>query len=119
MIKAGVDFHSVYDWAWSGRDFSLGGGWCINEEWMDVPYRSSTISEQQYRTSPVLFITGDDDRNKMFGQSIDLKNKLNKLGVHNEVLVFPDEVHRYLSYDSWLRAYESTVDFFERFLKEE
>ena len=65
----------------------------------------------------MLIIHGDDDRNVMFGQSIDLQKKLDQLGVHNEILVFPDEVHGFLRYDSWLRAYKATVDFFDRFLK--
>jgi dipeptidyl aminopeptidase/acylaminoacyl peptidase len=117
LFKAGVDFHGVHDWAWRGRDFSPGGGWGITKELMDKAYHSSPISELQFWSSPVLIITGDDDRNVMFGQSIDLKNKLDALGVHNEVLVFPDEVHGFLRYASWLKAYERTADFFDRFLK--
>ncbi|MEL6661057.1 MAG: prolyl oligopeptidase family serine peptidase, partial [Bacteroidota bacterium] len=119
LFKAGVDLHGVHDWAWRGRDFNPGGSWGITEELMDVAYHSSPISELQYWSSPVLLITGDDDRNVMFGQSIDLKNKLDALGVHNEVLVFPDEVHGFLRYESWLRAYERTADFFDRFLMKE
>ena len=118
MFKAGVDLHGVHDWSWRARDFSPGGAWGITENLMDQAYHASPISELQYWSSPVLLITGDDDRNVMFGQSIDLKNKLDKLGVYNEVLVFPDEVHGFLRYDSWLRAYQSAVDFFDRFLKE-
>ena len=117
LFKAGVDFHGVHDWAWRGRDFSPGGGWGITEELMDQAYHSSPISELQYWSSLVLIISGDDDRNVMFGQSIDLKNKLDELGVPNEVLVFPDEVHGFLRYESWLKSYEQTVDFFNRFLK--
>ena len=69
------------------------------------------------RKAPVLIISGDDDRNVMIGQSIDLKNKLGSLGVYNEVLVFPDEVHGFLRYDSWFRAFEATASFFDRFLR--
>ncbi len=61
---------------------------------------------------------GDDDRNVMFGQSIDLKNKLDAMGVYNEILIFPDEVHGFLRYESWLRTYRNTLDFFNRFLKD-
>ncbi|MEM8900044.1 MAG: prolyl oligopeptidase family serine peptidase [Bacteroidota bacterium] len=119
LFKAGVDLHGVHDWAWRGRDFSPGGSWGITEELMDLAYHSSPISELQYWSSPVLLITGDDDRNVMFGQSIDLKNKLDKLGVHNETLVFPDEVHGFLRYESWLRTYTAAEDFFDRFLRGE
>ena len=117
MFKAGVDLHGVHDWAWRGRDFSPGGGWAITEELMDLAYHNSPISELQFWSSPVLLIHGDDDRNVMFGQTIDLQKKLDALGVHNEVLVFPDEVHGFLRYDSWYRSYVATVDFFDRFLK--
>ncbi|MEM7512938.1 MAG: alpha/beta fold hydrolase, partial [Bacteroidota bacterium] len=118
LFKAGVDLHGVHDWAWRGRDFSQGGSWGISKELMDLAYHSSPISELQYWSSPVLIITGDDDRNVMFGQSIDLKNKLDKLGVHNETLVFPDEVHGFLRYESWLRTYTAAEDFFNRFLRD-
>lgn len=117
LFKAGVDFHGVHDWAWRARDFSPGGGWGITKELMEEAYQSSPVAELQFWSSPVLIISGDDDRNVMFGQSIDLKNKLDALGVHNEALVFPDEVHGFLRYASWLKAYERTVDFFDRWLK--
>jgi dipeptidyl aminopeptidase/acylaminoacyl peptidase len=117
LFKAGVDLHGVHDWAWRARDFSPGGSWGITPELMDLAYHSSPISELQFWSSPVLIVHGDDDRNVMFGQSIDLKNKLDALGVHNEVLVFPDEVHGFLRYESWLKTYEATAHFFNRFLK--
>jgi dipeptidyl aminopeptidase/acylaminoacyl peptidase len=117
LFKAGVDLHGVHDWAWRGEEFSPGGGWGITPELMELAYQSSPISEMQFWSSPVLIIHGDDDRNVMFGQSIDLQKKLDELGVHNEILVFPDEVHGFLRYESWLRANKATVDFFNRFLK--
>ena len=36
--------------------------------------------------------------------------------VHVEQLVFPDEVHGFLLHRNWVRAYEATVDFFDRML---
>ncbi|MEM9328186.1 MAG: prolyl oligopeptidase family serine peptidase, partial [Bacteroidota bacterium] len=118
LFKAGVDLHGVHDWAWRARDFSPGGAWGITPGLMDLAYQSSPISELQFWSSPVLIVHGDDDRNVMFGQSIDLKYKLDEMGVHNEVLVFPDEVHGFLRYSSWLRTYQESVDFFDRFLKD-
>ncbi|WP_088342328.1 S9 family peptidase [Robiginitalea sediminis] len=117
LFKAGVDLHGVHDWAWRGRDFSPGGGWGLGSADMNKAYHSSPISELQYWKSPVLIISGDDDRNVMIGQSIDLKNRLDALGVYSEVLVFPDEVHGFLRTESWLRAYLAAADFFDRFLK--
>jgi len=117
LFKAGVDLHGVHDWAWRGRDFSPGGGWGITKELMEQALASSPVSDLSAWKAPVLIISGDDDRNVMIGQSIDLKNKLDILGVYNEVLVFPDEVHGFLRYDSWFRAFEATASFFDRFLR--
>jgi len=64
----------------------------------------------------VLFVHGDDDRNVMFIQTTDLVQRLRERDVHVETLVFPDEVHGFYRYDSWLRTFEAAVDFFDRFL---
>ena len=53
----------------------------------------------------------------MIGQTIDLKNQLDARGVYNEHLVFTDEVHGFLRYDSSLRAFQATEGFFNRYLK--
>jgi dipeptidyl aminopeptidase/acylaminoacyl peptidase len=118
LFKAGVDLHGVHDWAWRGRDFSPGGGWGLGKQQMEQAYASSPVSNLSSWRSPVLLISGDDDRNVMVGQSIDLKNRLDALNIYNEVLVFPDEVHGFLRYDSWLRAFQATASFFDRFLME-
>lgn len=117
LFKAGVDLHGVHDWAWRGRDFSPGGGWGLTEELMADATASSPVADLSTWTSPVLLISGDDDRNVMIGQSIDLKNRLDEKGIYNEFLIFPDEVHGFLRYDSWLRAFKATEDFFNRHLK--
>ena len=117
LFKAGVDLHGVHDWAWRGRDFSPGGGWGLTKELMAGATAASPIADLSAWTSPVLLISGDDDRNVMIGQSIDLKNQLDARGVYNEHLVFPDEVHGFLRYDSWLRAFQATEGFFNRYLK--
>lgn len=117
LFKAGVDLHGVHDWAWRGRDFSPGGGWGLTEGLMEGATAASPIADLSAWTSPVLLISGDDDRNVMIGQSIDLKNQLDARGIYNEYLIFPDEVHGFLRYDSWLRAFQATEGFFDRYLK--
>jgi dipeptidyl aminopeptidase/acylaminoacyl peptidase len=117
LFKAGVDLHGVHDWAWRGRDFSPGGGWGLTKELMDGATAASPVADLSTWKSPVLLISGDDDRNVMIGQSIDLKNRLDEKGIYNEFLIFPDEVHGFLRYDSWLRAFMATEDFFNRYLK--
>lgn len=116
LFKAGVDLHGVHDWSWRARDFSPGGAWGINEALMDDAYNSSPISEVGKWRSPVLLIHGDDDRNVMFGQSIDLARKLDAHRVPYEVLVLPDEVHGFLRYASWLEAYRRGAQFFNTHL---
>ena len=66
--------------------------------------------------SPVLLIQGDDDRNVPFSQTVSLANALRKQGVEFEQLVFPDEIHGFLLYRSWLAAYTAEADFFQRHL---
>ena len=117
IFKAGVDFHGVHDWAWRGIDFSDGGAWGLTEELMEEAYRSSPVADVDTWKSPVLMIHGDDDRNVMFGQTIDLVQKLRERKVHTEVLVLPDEVHGFYRWESWCKSFEATADFFDRFLK--
>ena len=116
LFKAGVDLHGVHDWAWRATDFSPGGAWGIDDALMDDAYAFSPISEVGKWRSPVLIIHGDDDRNVMFGQSIDLARKLDAHRVPYEVLVLPDEVHGFLRYHSWLEAYQQGADFFNKHL---
>ncbi len=68
--------------------------------------------------SPVLLIQGDDDRNVPFEQSVDLAQRLRENHVTFEQLVFPDEVHGFLMYKTWVKAYGATADFFDRTLKQ-
>lgn len=117
IFKAGVDFHGVHDWSWRATDFSKGGFWGITDELMENAFTSSPASEVATWKSPVLLIHGDDDRNVMFGQSIDLARRLEEQGVHFEILVLPDEVHGFYRYDSWLRSYQASAEFFDRLLK--
>jgi dipeptidyl aminopeptidase/acylaminoacyl peptidase len=64
----------------------------------------------------VLLIHGDDDRNVMFSETVELAEELRKRDVLVETLVFPDEVHGFLRHESWVRAYEAAIDFFDRFI---
>ncbi len=117
MFAAGVDLHGVHDWSWRGRDFGNGGYWGIDESLYELAHKSSPVADLTYWSSPVLFIHGDDDRNVMFGQTVDLVQRLRERNVHTEVLVFPDEVHSFLLYKNWMRTYKATVEFFDRFLR--
>jgi dipeptidyl-peptidase-4 len=117
LFAAGVDLHGVHDWSMRARRRN-GGGWDIQgEDLMSVAYQSSPVADVDFWTSPVLFVHGDDDRNVDFIQTTDLVLRLRKLNKAKvELLIFPDEVHGFLRHENWLKVYETSVDFFERFL---
>ena len=73
--------------------------------------------EDEGSGEPVLLIHGDDDRNVPFSESVDLTEQLRDKGVDLEQLIFPDEVHSFLTHAHWLDAFEAAVDFFDRHLK--
>ncbi|NNM07430.1 MAG: prolyl oligopeptidase family serine peptidase [Gemmatimonadetes bacterium] len=84
----------------------------------DTAYASSSVSEVDNWTSPVLLVHGDDDRNVAFSQTVGLVQALRANDVHYELIVFPDEVHDFLVFDKWLLTWDATEDFFRRFLLE-
>jgi dipeptidyl aminopeptidase/acylaminoacyl peptidase len=109
LFAAGVDFHGVHDWPadnWEGKH--------IPEDLVKLAHASSPVASVSTWKSPVLFIHGDDDRNVMFSQTVDLVARLRAQGVSIEQLIFPDEVHDFLLNRSWLKGYEATSDFFDR-----
>jgi dipeptidyl aminopeptidase/acylaminoacyl peptidase len=104
-----VDLHGVHDWPadnWEGKH--------IPPELVKLAHDSSPVSAVNTWKSPVLLIQGDDDRNVMFSQMVDLAARLRARGVPVEQLVFPDEVHDFLLYRNWLKAYQASSDFFDR-----
>lgn len=117
LFKAGVDVHGVHDWNQGiynfRRDYDRGQ----HPEFARRAWEASPLSTVDRWRSPVLLIHGDDDRNVMFSETVDLAEELRRRGVHVEALVFPDEVHGFLRQESWLRAYGAAFDFFERFLR--
>jgi dipeptidyl aminopeptidase/acylaminoacyl peptidase len=117
LFKAGVDIHGVHDWAFRARNFSPGGGWGIGKNDMDLAFKSSPSSDLSKWTAPVLMIHGDDDRNVAFQETTDLATKLREKNVPVEVLVFPDEIHGFLRYETWSRVFDSAKDFFDKQLK--
>jgi dipeptidyl aminopeptidase/acylaminoacyl peptidase len=64
--------------------------------------------------SPVLLIHGDDDRNVQFSQTVQLAAALRGQGVEVEQLIFPDEIHDFLTHAHWMAAYEAAGAFFLR-----
>lgn len=114
LFAAGVDFHGVHDWNQGIRTFRPDYNTLEETAFARKAFESSPLSSVDTWTSPVLLIHGDDDRNVSFIESINLVTALRRQAVHVEQLVFPDEVHDFLRHQNWVRAYQATLDFFER-----
>jgi dipeptidyl aminopeptidase/acylaminoacyl peptidase len=109
LFAVGVDMHGVHDWPtdnWDGKN--------IAPELTKLAHTSSPVTAVDTWRSPVLFIHGDDDRNVIFTQTVDLVARLRAKNVEIEQLIFPDEIHDFLLHRTWLAAYHATSDFFDR-----
>ena len=121
IFAAGVDFHGVHDWSArgifrGGPGGQEGGGPPDRAEAMRLAFESSPNASIKSWKSPVLLIQGDDDRNVDFSQMVDLVQRLREQNVSFEQLVFPDEIHDFLLWRSWVRGYKACADFFDRVL---
>jgi dipeptidyl aminopeptidase/acylaminoacyl peptidase len=114
LYAAGVDMHGVHDWNNVIRNFEPAYDPRANADLARLAFQSSPIAYVDTWKAPVLLIQGDDDRNVPFTETIHLAEELRKRGVDVEELVFPDEVHDFLLYRSWVAAYRATADFFDR-----
>ena len=79
-----------------------------------LAFESSPMARIDDWHSPVLVIHGDDDRNVNFSETVDLVEALRERKVEVEQLIFPDEIHDFLRYASWLKAYQTAAEFFDR-----
>ncbi|TMI97376.1 MAG: S9 family peptidase, partial [Bacillati bacterium ANGP1] len=79
-----------------------------------LAFESSPIAYVKDWRSPVLLIHGDDDRNVQFSQTVQLAEALRRQGVTVEQLIFPDEIHDFLTHAHWLAAYHAAAQFFGR-----
>ncbi|MGB8014166.1 MAG: prolyl oligopeptidase family serine peptidase [Terriglobales bacterium] len=115
LFAAGVDLHGVHDWSDFKEDIPVDAP--DHEDAVKLAFQSSPNAAIASWRSPVLLIQGDDDRNVDFSQTVDLLQRLRTQKVHVEQLVFPDEVHGFLMWKSWIRAYGATEEFFGREMK--
>src|SRR5579864_1039015 len=113
IFAAGVDFHGVHDWsALIGRREEGAEQAPDFEAAMKLAYESSAVATVERWKSPVLLIHGDDDRNVPFQQTTDLAQRLRRRNVEFEELIFPDEIHDFLMWRTWVKGYQATADFF-------
>jgi dipeptidyl aminopeptidase/acylaminoacyl peptidase len=101
----------VHNW---NNDIPVFASWYEPEkfpEMAELAFKSSPMAYVENWEDPVLLIHGDDDRNVLFSESVELAEVLRKQGVEVEQLVFPDEVHSFILHSNWVKAYEATIDF--------
>ena len=114
LFAAGVDFHGVHDWNVVIRNFMSSYDPQKQQDRARVAFESSPMASVKSWRSPVLLIHGDDDRNVPFSETVTLVEALRKQGVEFEQLIFPDEVHDFLTHQRWLEAYHAAADFLKR-----
>lgn len=123
IFKAGVDFHGVHDWSVFLTQRPYFGNLATRppdiEAAVKLAWDSSPDAYIASWHSPVLLIQGDDDRNVPFEQTVDLAQRLRDHHVPFEQLVLPDEIHGFLMWKSFIKAYGATADFFDRTLKQD
>lgn len=112
LFAAGVDLHGVHDWSAFKEEFPADAP--DHDAAVKLAFRSSPNAAIATWKSPVLLIHGDDDRNVEFSQTVDLLQRLRAQKVHVEELIYPDEIHDFLMWKSWIRAYGATEEFFGR-----
>ena len=110
-FHVGVDIHGVHNW---NNDIPVFAPWYAPEKFPEMAalaFQSSPMAHVENWEDPVLLIHGDDDRNVLFSESVELAEVLRKQGVYVEQLVFPDEVHAFLLHQNWVKAFEATFRF--------
>ncbi|HWZ46374.1 MAG TPA: prolyl oligopeptidase family serine peptidase [Candidatus Saccharimonadales bacterium] len=115
IFAAGVDFHGVHDWSTLIGPRNRGSDTAPDfEAALKLAFESSPVAAIEKWKSPVLLMHGDDDRNVPFQQTTDLAERLKQQHVEFEEIIFPDEIHDFLLWKTWVRGYEATGEFLER-----
>ena len=115
IFAAGVDLHGVHDWSDFKEEFPKDAP--DLDAALKTAFQASPNAAIATWRSPVLLIHGDDDRNVPFSETVDLLQRLRAQKVQVEELIFPDEIHDFLLWRNWIRAYTATEDFFGKQFK--
>jgi dipeptidyl aminopeptidase/acylaminoacyl peptidase len=117
LFAVGVDFHGVHDWNNVIRNFVPAYDPSKDAAAARLAFESSPMSSISTWRSPVLLIHGDDDRNVPFHETVILAEALRKQKVPFEQLIFPDEIHGFLTHKRWIDAYTASAHFIDKYLK--
>ena len=113
LFAVGVDFHGVHDWSAE----LTSDGVAVDAATARLAFESSPMASIATWRSPVLLIHGDDDRNVPFHQTVALVQALRKQGVQFQELIFPDEIHGFLTEKRWIQAYHAAAGFLGKHLQ--
>jgi len=114
LFACGVDIHGVHNW---NTEIPTFANWYDYSKYPVIAKKAFESSPEYFVKgwkNPVLMIHGDDDRNVPFSESVNMAEMLRKQGVHVEQLILPDEVHSFLLYGNWVKAYNATFEFVDR-----
>ncbi len=117
LFRCAIDVAGVGDWA-THTPWSIGrmGTSVSNPEGHE---RSAPVRHLSKLERPLLILQGTNDVNVPFIQTLAVVDQLEKLGKPFELAIYPGEIHffrrSYVLRDAWKRS----VDFFDRYLKEE
>ncbi|HTR35960.1 MAG TPA: prolyl oligopeptidase family serine peptidase [Bryobacteraceae bacterium] len=117
LFAAGVDFHGVHDWNDVISNFVPAYNPGKDVEAARIAFESSPMASIGTWRSPVLLIHGDDDRNVPFHETVKLVEALRNQGVEFQELIFPDEIHGFLTEKRWIQAYHAAADFLTKHLQ--
>ncbi|HET8891197.1 MAG TPA: prolyl oligopeptidase family serine peptidase [Candidatus Angelobacter sp.] len=117
IFAAGVDSHGVHDWSTLRASRAMVDAAPDAKEAEKLAFDSSPVASVAGWKSPVLFMHGDDDRNVPFSQTTDLIQRLRRQNVEIEQIIFPDEIHDFLLWRTWVKSYKAGAEFFDRKLK--
>jgi len=117
LFAVGVDFHGVHDWNEVINNFVPAYNPGKNVDAARIAFESSPMASVSTWRSPVLLIHGDDDRNVPFHQTVELVEALRKQGVEFQELIFPDEIHGFLTEKRWIQAYHAAAEFLGKHLQ--
>jgi dipeptidyl aminopeptidase/acylaminoacyl peptidase len=113
LFAVGVDFHGVHDWSAVLSSDHVP----MDAATARLAFESSPMASIATWRSPVLLIHGDDDRNVPFHQTVALVQALRKQGVQFQELIFPDEIHGFLTEKRWIQAYHAAAEFLAKHLQ--
>lgn len=85
-------------------------------EYEDLAHESSANAHLDRWRAPILFISGDDDRDGWLVQAIELGQRLRRRGIEVEAMVEPGGSHGPATHRMLHLRVERTLDFFDRHL---